>query len=127
MHGDGQVISGSKEFMSCFPKYYLAKGGYTWNKRRRIDAVTLDDIMRNYFVPDLLVLDCEGMEYQILKSCHSMPKVVIVETHEGDIRWWHQDWVKENIRKIDSLFVGWSKEILDECNTRYESSLYNKT
>jgi FkbM family methyltransferase len=122
LYGNGQVTTGSEDMIKCWPSYYLHKaGGVDWSHQTTVSTTTLTILMQEYGIPDLLVIDVEGMEYKILSACEPKPHIIIVETHEGDIRWFHQEWVRDNVRKIDSLFSGWSKTILDECNTRYES------
>lgn len=127
LYGEGQVTTGSKDIIANFPKKYISKIEPNWEKETKAQTTTLTKLMEEFGKPDLLVIDAEGMEYDILSECKPLPPIIIVETHEGDHRWMRSEWARENVAKIDRLLSGWGKTILDDCNTRYENPLINPT
>ena len=69
---------------------------------------------------DLLLLDCEGVEWFTLKRLISRPKLIIIETHVDDeylnpylneiLLWmWKHDYYRAGRGKTDTLFINAKK------------------
>lgn len=86
----------------------------------RVNMNPLDHILYYSYDIDLLVIDVEEMEIEVLKGFtleNYMPKMVIIELHEGqgtqpDQKGWQTPWV-------DSYFRQYKKIYSDAINTIY--------
>lgn len=67
-----------EKFVSDYPQFKI-------QEVRDIPVVTLDSLFRSLFVPDLLCMDIEGLDYAVLMSMEERPKVLCVE-NEGHIK-----------------------------------------
>lgn len=81
------------------------EGTYKIREKRKIAVVHLHKLFEDYFVPDFLSLDVEGIDFQILKSIDLKkyrPKVICTETAEfspvppGKKEYESIDYLKEN-------------------------------
>jgi len=52
---------------------------------KEIPVVTIDSLFNSLYVPDLLCIDIEGLDYSVLLSMETRPKVICVE-NEGQIQ-----------------------------------------
>lgn len=64
----------AEKFVSDHPQFRISDV-------RKIPVVTLDSLFKAMFVPDLLCLDIEGLDFAVLESIDSRPKVICVEIH----------------------------------------------
>lgn len=121
LKGSGQVRTGVKEIPEMWPKEYIERIENDWNEQITVPLKITSYLRDKYGDPDLLVVDVEGMDYEVLVGYGSpLPPSVVVETHEGSPEWMQWQWVRENVAKIDALFAGRNKTVLDDCNTLYE-------
>lgn len=79
-----------------------------------VPMVTLDSIVGERQI-DLLVVDVEGMEWEVLSTLKTKPKQVIIELHEKS-----EDWkiIKLDSR-IEEFFKEYTKVHSDDINTFY--------
>lgn len=64
-----------------------AEGTYRIKEVKKIPVVHIHQLFRDYFVPDFLSIDVEGLDFEILKSMdlsQYRPNVICVETAEFD-------------------------------------------
>lgn len=67
---------------------------------KNIPVVTIDSLFKSMFVPDLLCIDIEGLDYSVLYTMEARPKVICVE-NEGLIRDFDD---LLNLMKYDKIF-----------------------
>lgn len=63
------------------------EGQYKIKEVAKIEVVHLHQLFRNYFLPDFLSIDVEGIDFEIVKSIDIKkyrPKVICIETAEFD-------------------------------------------
>lgn len=48
---------------------------------KEIPIVTLDSLFKSLYVPDLLCIDIEGLDYQVLEAMEGRPRIICVENH----------------------------------------------
>lgn len=60
-----------------------ALGGHaSWNYKKRVQAITLDDLVTHYGTPDLIKVDVEGYEYEVLRGLTAKQKLICFEWSE---------------------------------------------
>ena len=52
---------------------------------RQIPVVTIDSLFKSLYVPDLLCIDIEGLDYAVIYMMEARPKVICVE-NEGKVK-----------------------------------------
>lgn len=62
----------AEKFVHDYPQF-------TINEIKSIPVVTLDSLFEEIYVPDLLSLDIEGLDFKVLESMKARPKVICVE------------------------------------------------
>lgn len=71
-----------KEVVEKFTKDYP---GFQISEVKQIPVVTLDSLFNSLYIPDLLCIDIEGLDYAVLYTMEGRPKVICVE-NEGHIK-----------------------------------------
>ena len=83
--GTGKVRIERREEYSCIGQTVSTD----WMKEpegvETVRVVTLDSVLGDGADPDLLIIDCEGYEFEVLKGYNpvTLPRMVIIELHEG--------------------------------------------
>lgn len=55
---------------------YLAKNSGNWSQKVKVKTKTIDDLIEEYDIPDLIKIDLEGYEYEALSSLsQQVPKI----------------------------------------------------
>ena len=57
-------------------------GRASWNYKKKVQAITLDDLVDRYGTPDLIKVDVEGYEYEVLRGLTAKQKLICLEWSE---------------------------------------------
>jgi len=63
---------------------YLPTGSASWNKPIKVKSITLDRLIKDHGIPDLIKIDVEGYEYAVIKGLTSKANMLCFEWHEED-------------------------------------------
>lgn len=72
---------------------------YTWESVEKI-AITL----KHYPEPYLLVVDVEGMEFEVIQEC-PLGKYIIIELHKDSPEWQKKPSIKENTEAVHNYLL----------------------
>ena len=66
------------KFVKDYPQFQISEV-------KQIPVITLDSLFKSMYVPDLLCIDIEGLDYAVIYMMEARPKVICVE-NEGKIK-----------------------------------------
>lgn len=66
-------------------KFVLNYPEFSVNGVKQIPVVTIDSLFKSLFVPDLLCIDIEGLDYSVLFTMEGRPKIICAE-NEGKVK-----------------------------------------
>ena len=64
----------AQQFVRDYPNFQIST-------TKEIPVVTLDSLFRSLYLPDLLCIDIEGLDYAVLDGMEARPKIICVENH----------------------------------------------
>lgn len=122
----GDISSASKETIEFFESGIIPffKGKHI-NSKEKVRCLTLNEyLLNNNIKPNfgLLVIDCEGYEWQVIKEFnldYYYPRMIIIELHEESAEWLSNESILENTKKCIELLEskGYKKIYKDSINS----------
>ena len=114
-HNATGVSTASMEFMinSRFTKgsKNLSKNSINWAKPIKVKSITVDSMIENYGMPDLIKIDVEGYELNVIRGLTKKAKDICFEWHEEE----YENLIKildhlQNIGYEEFGIIGWFDE-----------------